>query len=377
MPPAVKSAPLVLVCGDDEFAVGQRARQLYQQWSAELGGMDHEIIDGSAANSGEALKALGQLREALQTLPFFGSGKAVWLRGCNFLGEDRTATAQAVTEALAALAQELKTFAWQNVRLLISASGVDKRRVFYKTCEKTGTIENLGGWSADAKDWVNQAELWARGELTARGKAIADHALAELVTRVGPNARLLTSEVEKLSLYVGDRPEIAVADVEAICLRNKFARAFALGDALGERNLPRLLGCLDEELWEMKFDRDKSVFGLLHGLITKVRVLLQLKEMLRAGWLKAGGDYSRFKLQLERVPADQLPQDRRYNPLALNPYVLFKALPQVGHYSREELVRAMDLLLECNLKLFSRLDADLVLQQTLVQIVSRPEAAAA
>jgi DNA polymerase-3 subunit delta len=377
MPPAAKSTALVLVCGDDDFAVGQRARQLYQQWCAELGGQDHEIIDGAAANSGEALKALGRLREALQTLPFFGSGKAVWLRGCNFLGEDRTATAQAVTDALAALAQELKTFAWQNVRLLISASGVDKRRVFYKTVEKTGAVETLGGWSADAKDWVNQAEVWARGELAARGKEIADQALAELVTRVGPNARLLTSEVEKLSLYVGDRPEIAVADVETICLRNKFSRAFALGDALGERNLPRLLSCLDEELWEMKSDRDKSVFGLLHGLITKVRVLLQLKEMLLAGWLKAGGDYSRFKLQLERVPADQLPQDRRYNPLALNPYVLFKALPQVGHYSRDELVRAMDLLLECNQRLFSRLDADLVLQQTLVQIVSRPEAGAA
>ena len=43
-------------------------------------------------------------------------------------------------------------------------------------------------------------------------------------------------------------------------------------------------------------------------------MLLQLKEMLRAGWIKTGSDYSRFKVQLERVPAEQLPQDRRYNP---------------------------------------------------------------
>jgi hypothetical protein len=43
-----KSPSLALVCGDDEFAVKQRAKQLYQQWCDELGGMDHEIIDASA-----------------------------------------------------------------------------------------------------------------------------------------------------------------------------------------------------------------------------------------------------------------------------------------------------------------------------------------
>jgi len=56
--------------------------------------------------------------------------------------------------------------------------------------------------------------------------------------------------------------------------------------------------------------------------------------------------------------------------LALNPYVLFKALPQVARYSEAELVRAMDLLLACNQRLVSSsLDESLVLQQTLVQIV--------
>src|SRR5262249_6155075 len=98
---------LVLIHGDDDFAVKQHARQLYQEWSAQVGGMDHEMIDAQAANSAEALKALARLREALQTLPFFGSGKVVWFQNCSFLGDDRTSASQAVTEALADLAQEL------------------------------------------------------------------------------------------------------------------------------------------------------------------------------------------------------------------------------------------------------------------------------
>src|SRR6185369_10765968 len=123
--PAKVSAPLALICGEDDFTVKRRAKELYQQWTAEIGGADHEIIDAAVSNSGEALKALARLREALQTLPFFGSGKVVWLQNCTFLGDERAASAQAVTEDLSALAQELKAFSWDKVRPLISAGKVD------------------------------------------------------------------------------------------------------------------------------------------------------------------------------------------------------------------------------------------------------------
>ena len=364
-----QSPPLVLVCGEDDFAVKQRAKQIYLQWTEELGGMDHEIIDAAASHSGEALKALAKLREAMQTLPFFGTGKVIWLQDCNFLSDERAATKD-VTESLSALADELKEFAWQNVRLLISAGKVDKRKGFYKALDKLGAVESFAGWSVDDRDWAGQAEAWASKALRARQKEISDEALSELVNRVGPNARQLDNEVEKVALYAGDRKEIEFDDVATICTRNKMARAFALGDALGDRDLPRLLARLDEALWEVKLDPQKSEIGLLYGLISKVRAMLLLKEMLKEGWVKPDMDYNRFKAQLERVPKDQLPEDRRFNPLALNPYVLYKALPQVKRYTQAELIRAMDLLFQCNLRLVSTsLDESLVVQQTLVQIV--------
>lgn len=367
---AAVSSPVVLVHGDDDFAVKQRARQLFQQWSAKLGGMDHEIIDAQVTNSGEALKALSRLREALNTLPFFGGGKAVWLQNCNFLGDERAANAAAVTEALGELAQEVKSFKWDNVRLLISAGKVDKRKTFFKTLEKVGKVEAFAAWSVDDKNWMGEAESLALKALKGRGKEISDEALAELIESVGPNSRELANEVEKLSLYVGDRKGIEPGDVAAVVTRNKQARAFALGDALGDRDLPRLLRTLDEELWTMKFDSAKSEIGLLYGLISKVRTMLFLREMIREGWIKAEMDYNRFKAQLERVPAGKLPEDRRFNPLAMNPYMLYKALPHAKRYSTPELVRAMELLLDCNQRLISSsLDEALVLQQTLMQIV--------
>jgi DNA polymerase-3 subunit delta len=368
---AGKSNPLALICGDDDFAVKQRARQIYGDWSAELGGMDHEIIEASAGNSGDAVTVIGKLHEALQTLPFFGGGKVIWLRDCNFLGEERTAGSQAVTSGLAELAEVLKTFSWQNIRLLISAGKVDKRKAFYKALEKIASVEHFSAWSADDKDWADRAELAARDALRKRNKDIAGDALGELVNRAGLNARQLENEVEKLCVFTGDRKKIELADVTTICARNKAAKAFALGDALGDRDLPRLLKRLDEELWETKSDKDKSEIGLLYGLIGKVRAMLLLKEMLREGWVKPEADYNRFKAQLLGVPTDKLPADKKFNPLALNPYVLYKALPQVKKYSSAELVRAMDVLLRCNRRLVSSgLDETLVLQQAVVEIVT-------
>jgi DNA polymerase-3 subunit delta len=365
----------VLIWGEDEFAVQQRARQIFKEWCPPGGGADPELLDARAGNSGEALRSLARLREALQTLPFFGSEKVIWFQDCSFLGDDRTSGAAAVTEALAALAQELKSFRWTGVRLLISAAKVDKRRAFFKTVEAVGQTEEHAGLSLEDRDWADRAEAYARQQVEARQKRIHSEALGRLVAAVGPNLRQLNAEAEKLSLYVGDRPEIVVDDVAAVVSRSKHARAFALGEALGDRDLPRALRALDEELWEirLKVDKSKSAIGLLYGLISKVRTLLLLKELVRQGHLKADLEGPRVKAALDRVPAGLLPADKRYNPGAMHPFVVAKALHQTQNYAVDELVQAMDALLTCNQRLVSSgLEDDVVLQQTLVQIIGQP-----
>ena len=102
-----------------------------------------------------------KLREALQTLPFFGTGKAIWLKDCNFLGDERAASPGRHRARSPTSPQELKDFAWQNVRLLISAGKVDKRKTFYKALDKLGAVETFAGWSVDDRDWADQAETWA------------------------------------------------------------------------------------------------------------------------------------------------------------------------------------------------------------------------
>src|SRR5438034_963078 len=150
-------AALLLVCGEDEFSVKRLARDNFEQWCGGASVLDQEIIDASVSNSGEALKAVARLREALQTFPFFGGSKVIWFQNCNFLGDERTASIQAVSESLAELGQELKNFRWDTVRLLISAGKVDKRKTLYKTIEKIGAIQTLGGWSVADRECKAQS----------------------------------------------------------------------------------------------------------------------------------------------------------------------------------------------------------------------------
>jgi DNA polymerase-3 subunit delta len=360
---------LLLLSGDDDLAVKQKARGIFEQWSAESGGFDQERINATAANSGEALGALGKLREALQTLPFFGA-KVIWFQNCNFLGTDRTSESGAVTESLASLADDLKKFNWEGVRLLITAESVDKRKSFYKTISKLGTAEEINGWSIDDRDWADRAESAARDLLRAANKNIEEEALARLVNDAGVNNRYLSNEIEKLVLYVGKRPNVTVEDIEAIVSRNRQSRAFALADAVGARNLPRLVRTLDTELHDMRSNSKKSEIGLLYGIISKVRAMLLAKEMARQGWVRDTSNYSEFQAQLKRIPSDQLPADKKFNPLSMHPFMLHGALQHSRNYTMAELVAAMEGLLHANLQLISTgLDEALILQQTLIKIV--------
>lgn len=364
-----ESTPLLLICGDDDYGVKQRARQVFGAWCEAAGGMDHETVDGTADNADHVQRVLRQVREALQTLPFFGGAKVVWLKDCNFLGEDRVSEGKVVLQALSDFAGELQQFGWEKVRLLISAGKVDRRRGFYKTAQAVGAVEFHAGL-ADDKDWVHRAEAFVRGEFGRHGQSIEPAALVQFVSSVGPNLRGLAAEVEKLSLYVDGRKQITAADVSAVVVAARQAEAFALAEAVGDRDLPRALKKLEEELWQVKLSPERSAIGLALGLVSKVRLLLLAKELVRLKHLPANADYSRLKVALTQLPEGLLPEDKKFNPAAMHPFPVSKALNQSANYSVDELRTAMEILLTANLRLVSSsLDQDLVLQEAIVRII--------
>ena len=277
---------------------------------------------------------------------------------------------QAVTESLAVLADVVKGMKWEDARLIISAGKVDRRKVFFKTIEKLGRVELHAGLSMDDRDWVMKAESVIRLRLKETGATMSNASISGLIESVGPNVRQLMNEIEKLSIYRGDGGRIEMADVDAVVSRQRQAKAFALAEAVGQRDLPRALRLLEEEFWSMKTDSKKSSIGLLYGLISKIRLLLVVKEFVRLGHLSTNLDYGGVASALAKIPPESFPSDLPFNPLKMHPFQILKALEQTEAFEGDELVAALGLLLECNRKLVSSsLDDGLVLQRALIGIL--------
>ena len=96
-----ETANIYAVVGSDEAEVKHAAAELAQKLVPDdAGDFGLEVIDGVADNADQAAARIRSAIEALQTLPFFGSTKVVWLKNANFLGDDAKARSAAVQSAL-------------------------------------------------------------------------------------------------------------------------------------------------------------------------------------------------------------------------------------------------------------------------------------
>jgi DNA polymerase-3 subunit delta len=85
-------------------------------------------------------------------------------------------------------------------------------------------------------------------ELGPLKKKLARDAEQEILQRLGGDLRLIAAELRKLAEYVGDKAQIARADVEALVAPVREEEFFAVSEAVGEGDLAHALGLFADEL---------------------------------------------------------------------------------------------------------------------------------
>jgi len=118
--------------------------------------------------------------------------------------------------------------------LIISASSINHATNFYKKAEKSGVILEV----PELKPWEKERVLadWVGGQAAAAGKKIIPQACQLLVKQIGTDQHLLHNELEKLYCYIGDRNEITIKDIGAICVNVNLESIWQLGEALFKRD---------------------------------------------------------------------------------------------------------------------------------------------
>jgi DNA polymerase-3 subunit delta len=362
----IQTANIHAIVGSDEARVKREAAELAKKLApAEAGEFGLETIDGAVDSVDGAANAIRSTIAALQTLPFFGGGKLVWLKSANFLSDDVRGKSANVLGPLEELGDVLSAGLADDVTLLVSAVDPDKRRSFYKTLTKLAEIQVFDEPDLNRSGWEENAGEIVRAEAQKRDLEFEEEALELFVLSTGGDSGVVANELDKLALYA---PEGAVTaeQVRALVPISRAAVIFELGNALARHDATLALSLVRDLL-----DQGETAIGiLLATILPTVRNLLLAKDLMERHRLPRPQIPFAFISTLNRLPAKETEHLPRKKDGTISGYALGIAAMNAHRFETNQLVRGMEACLQANLELVTtQLDQELVLTEVVVKLL--------
>jgi DNA polymerase-3 subunit delta len=402
---ATITANIHAVVGSDEAEVKRVAAELAEKLTPpEAGDFGLEIIDGVAENPDQAAGRIRSTIEALQTLPFFGSTKVVWLKSANFLGDTQISRAASVQSALEELSDLIENGLGSDVVFLISATEVDKRRSFYRSLVKRAELQVFDRLDSSRSGWEEEATEIVRGRVKKRKLQFDEDALDLFVLLTGGDTRQIENELEKIDVFLGSStgilpvgqagvspagseptgrmpagptakvavprqavvPRVTVDLVRELVPLSRAGVIFELSNAMATRNLELAL-----KLVRRLLDQGESAIGiLLVAILPTIRNLLLAKDLMERHRLPRPHSPFQFISAINRLPAEAIEHLPRKKDGSINAYALGIAAQHAHRFETRQLIDAMRACLEANLQLVTtQLDHELILTEVVVKLL--------
>ena len=360
------TANLYAVVGSDEAAVKQAAAELAEKLvSDDAGDFGLEVVDGVADYADHAVARIRSAIEALQTLPFFGSTKVVWLKNANFLGDDAKARSAAVQDALEELSALIESGVGKGVTLLISATEVDKRRSFYKTLVKRAELQVFDRLDSARAGWEEEATEIVLSRAKKRKLEFDEAALELFVLLTGGDTRQIDNELEKIDTFLGKDRAVPVEVVRELVPLSRAGVIFELSNALSARDLELAL-TLVRRLLEQG---EKAVGILLAAIVPTIRNLLLAKDLMEQHGIRPHSPFQ-FIAAMNRLPTKATEHLPRKKDGSINAYTLAIAAKHANQFDSNQLIETMRACLDANVKLVTtQLDHELILTEVVVKLL--------
>lgn len=296
-------APLYFIYGEDEFLVERAVQRLVGKIvSPDFRDFNFSLFYGKEAR-------VEQIMESAMTLPMFADRRVILVKRADELPAD-------AYEQLLAYLQNPSP----DSCLLFQGVKIDQRRKFFQELKMRGLLVEFRKLKDD------QLPGFIRREAESHGKRIDPVAAELMVYYSGNNLRELSSQLEKLVAFCGERATIAADDVRAMASDTKIDSSFELAEALGRRNLDRAMRQLQTVL------RDSDApYMLLGALARHFRQLCVVRELMG-----------------KKLSVDEIGRQAR-----INPYFLKGVLEQARHFTPGEFPGIFALLHETDLELKS------------------------
>src|SRR5207248_1874654 len=363
------SANTYAVLGSDEGEVKRVAAELASNLTpAAAGDFGLETIDGAADNADQAEARVRSTIEALQTLPFFGSAKVVWLKNVNFLGDDQKARSAAVQSVLEELSELIDSGFGPGITLLMSATDVDKRRSFYKVLLKRAEVQVFDRLDSGRSGWEEEALEMVQQRANKRTLQFDDDALDLFVLLTGGDTRQIDNELEKIDTFLGKDRGVNAELVRELVPLSRAGVIFELSNALAARDLQ-----LSLKLVRRLLDQGENAIGiLLVAIVPTIRNLLLAKDLMARYPLPPPHSPFQFISAINRLPGEATDHLPRKRDGSINAYALGIAAHKAGRFETTQLIQAMQACLAANIKLVTtQLDHELVLTEVVVKLLQQ------
>lgn len=248
-----------------------------------------------------------EIASVAQTLPMFADRRMVIVKRAGDLSA-------AALEILAACAVDPPP----TTCLVFVGEKVDQRKKFFQELKKKGELVEC------KRPYENQLGAFIREEAKGLGKRIEPAAAEMLVYLVGSNLGELTTQLEKVALYVGQREAITIGDVRGIVSDTKVESVFDLANAMGERDPAKAL---------------RSLATILRDGEAPLMLLAMIARHFRQLW------------QVRDLMAQKVAQQDISRLAGINPYFLKGVMAQARNFGTHELKRVFESLYAADLEL--------------------------
>lgn len=312
--------PMYLVFGTDDFSALRKAEEIVQSLCppAERDFGLEVIQPGGEEKTAEPVcQYLRNTMQAILTVPFLGGKKTVFLNGAPFFDPlTDPGRLVPVKNETARLVELLKNGLPPGVSLVILAGKVNKTTSFYKTFAAKGQTFEFNEAVKDREasaDFLPRMEEW----LTSKGLTLRGDARSALIGRTGYNLRLVEMELEKLSIYLGDRHNITVEDVQQMVGSVRTNQFWEFSDAYCTTRMAYTLDILHRLLAQ-----NTQPVALIANLQGVLRDMAVLSDCLKRGWAHViGSDWPKFTWSLPEE-GETLLSSLESDPRKLSPFRL-------------------------------------------------------
>jgi DNA polymerase-3 subunit delta len=295
------ASQIFLLYGEEDYLIDERINEFKK--SVVNPSLNFEQIDGKEP-------VIENIISAMQTQPLLGGDKMIVIRNLDL----KSGTWDELVPSLKMISP--------GTRVVFCASSVSKRSKLYKLIEDLGEVLEFKSFAEWEQDKVIS---WISRKLRSQGKEI-DSSAAELLQEIcGSSLRKLDSEIDKLVTFVGNEKTVKKEDVLALASPGEI-NVFALSNALAEKDLKKSLSA-----FRILFKNKVDLFRMLSLLATNYRLMLQIKS------------FSGYSTDPRKIAQS----------LSANPYFVRRCMEKAVNFTKEELEKNLEHLLEAGLMLKS------------------------